>query len=175
MRKFLIGIAVVVVVLVGAAIAVPFLVPVEQYKGRIEAEVTQRTGRAFHIEGPISLSLLPKLAVELNQVAFAGPPGARSAEMARLGKLELELKLWPLLSGQVEIDKLVLREPHIALEVDAQGRPNWVLENQTAQAPARASSRTGRAGRRPARTALRRGRTGRRQGQLFRRPQRRLL
>ena len=136
MRKFLIGIAVVVVVLVGAAIAVPFLVPVEQYKGRIEAEVTERTGRAFRIEGPVSLSLLPKLAVELNQVSFAGPPGARSAEMARLGKLELELKILPLLSGKVELDKLVLREPHIALEVDAQGRPNWVLENQTAQAPA---------------------------------------
>jgi AsmA protein len=136
MRKFLIGIAVVVVVLIGAAIAVPFLVPVEQYKGRIEAEVTTRTGRAFHIEGPVSLSLLPTLAVELNQVSFAGPPGARTAEMARLGKLELELKPWPLLSGKVEIDKLVLREPHIALEVDAQGRPNWVLENQAAQAPA---------------------------------------
>src|SRR3954453_22984091 len=136
MRKFLIGIAVVVVVLIGAAIAVPFLVPVEQYKGRIEAEVTKRTGRAFHIEGPVSLSLLPKLAVELNQVSFAGPPGAHNAEMARLGKLELELKPWPLLSGQVEIDRLVLREPHIALEVDAQGRPNWVLENQTAPSPA---------------------------------------
>src|SRR5690242_9200277 len=136
MRKFLIGIAVVIVVLIGTAIAVPFLVPVEQYKGRIEAEVTKRTGRAFHIEGPASLSLLPTLAVELNDVSFAGPPGARAAEMARLNKLELELKPWPLLSGKVEIDKLVLREPRIALEVDSQGRPNWVLENQAAQAPA---------------------------------------
>ena len=88
MRKFLIGIAVVVVVLVGAAIAVPFLVPVEQYKGRIEAEVTRRTG-AFHIEGPVSLSLLPTLAVELDQVSFAGPPGAAArrwpAGQARAG------------------------------------------------------------------------------------------
>src|SRR4051812_29196517 len=139
MRKFLIGIAVVVVVLIGVAIAVPFLVPVEQYKGQIEAEVTKRTGRAFHIEGPASLSLLPTLAVELNDVSFAGPPGARAPEMARLGKLELELKSWPLLSGKVEIDKLVLREPRIALEVDAQGRPNWVLENKAAQAPAEPS------------------------------------
>src|SRR3954454_6366786 len=136
MRKFLIGIAVVVAVLIGAAIAVPFLVPVEQYKGRIEAEVTKRTGRAFHIGGPVSLSLLPTLAVELNQVSFAGPPGARSAEMASLGKLELELKPLPLLSGEIEIDKLVLREPHIALEVDAQGRPNWVMDHKTGQAPA---------------------------------------
>jgi AsmA protein len=136
MRKFLIGIAVVVVVLIGAAIAVPFLVPVEQYKGRIEAEVAKRTGREFHIQGPVSLSLLPTLAVELNQVTFAGPPGARSAEMASLGKLELELKPLPLLSGEIEIDKLVLREPHIALEVDPQGRPNWVLDHKTGQAPA---------------------------------------
>src|SRR4051794_28852083 len=134
MRKFLIGIAVVVVVLIGVAIAVPFLVPVEQYKGRIEAEVTSRTGREFHINGPIALSLLPTLAVELNQVSFAGPPGARTAEMAQLSKLELELKPWPLLSGEVEIDKLVLREPRIALEVDAQGRPNWVLNRQAGQA-----------------------------------------
>jgi AsmA protein len=141
MRKFLIGIAVVVVVLIGAAIAVPFLVPVEQYKGRIEAEVAKRTGREFRIQGPVSLSLLPTLAVELNQVSFAGPPGARTPEMARLGKLELELKPWPLLRGEVEIDKLVLREPRIALEVDAQGRPNWVLDHQTAQpAPAEPTS-----------------------------------
>ena len=75
MRKFLIGIAVVVVVLIGAAIAVPFLVPVEQYKGRIETEVTRRTGRAFHIEGPVSLSLLPTLAVELNQVQLCRSAG----------------------------------------------------------------------------------------------------
>jgi AsmA protein len=139
MRKFLIGLALVAVVLVAVVVAVPFLVPVEQYKGRIEAEVAARTGREFRIQGPMALSLLPTLAVELNDVAFAGPPGARTPEMARLGKLELELKPWPLISGEIQIDKLVLRDPRIALEVDAQGRPNWAL-NQPAPANAPAET-----------------------------------
>ncbi|UEM22636.1 AsmA family protein [Skermanella mucosa] len=132
MRKFLIGLALVAVVLVAVVVAVPFLVPVEQYKGRIEAEVAQRTGREFRIQGPMSLSLLPTLAIELNDVSFAGPPGARTPEMVRLGQLELELKPWPLLRGEVQVDTLVLREPRIALEVDAQGRPNWVLDQSPA-------------------------------------------
>lgn len=132
MRKLLIGLALVAVVLVAVVVAVPFLVPVEQYKGRIEAEVTQRTGREFRIQGPMALSLLPTLAVELNDVSFAGPPGARTPEMVRLGRLELELKPWPLLRGEVQVDTLVLREPRIALEVDAQGRPNWVLDQPRA-------------------------------------------
>ncbi|WP_192499336.1 AsmA family protein [Skermanella pratensis] len=132
MRKFLIGLALVAVVLVAVVVAVPFLVPVEQYKGRIEAEVAQRTGREFRIQGPMSLSLLPTLAIEMNDVSFAGPPGARTPEMVRLGRLELELKPWPLLRGEVQVDTLVLREPRIALEVDAQGRPNWVLDQPPA-------------------------------------------
>lgn len=132
MRKILIGLALVAVFLVAVVVAVPFLVPVEQYKGRVEAEVAQRTGREFRIQGPMSLSLLPTLAVELNDVSFAGPPGARTPEMVRLGRLELELKPWPLLRGEIQVDTLVLREPRIALEVDAQGRPNWVLEQPRA-------------------------------------------
>src|SRR5690349_8717826 len=76
----------------------------------------------------MAFSLLPNVALDLNDVTFAGPPGARTPEMVRLGRLELVLTPLPLLQGRVEIDRLILREPRIALEVDAQGRPNWVLD-----------------------------------------------
>ena len=91
MRKFLIGIAVVVVVLVGAAIAVPFLVPVEQYKGRIEAEVTRRTPRIPHRRTGIAVAAADTGGrVESGQLCrSAGRPQRGDG---RLGKLELELK-----------------------------------------------------------------------------------
>ena len=39
--------------------------------------------------------------------------------------MEVELALLPLLSRQVEVRRLLLVEPDILLETDAEGRPNW--------------------------------------------------
>ena len=35
------------------------------------------------------------------------------------------VKVWPLITGQIELPEIVLREPVIALEKDAEGRVNW--------------------------------------------------
>lgn len=125
MRKLLIGIAVVIVLLVAAALAAPFFIPVDTYKGQLVAAVKQATGRDLTINGKVSFSILPTLAVEAHDVAFANPPGAASNNMATLSSLELRLKLLPLLSRRLVLDKLVLVDPVIALEIDKQGRPNW--------------------------------------------------
>jgi AsmA protein len=145
MKKLLIAVAVIVAVVVAAAVALPFLVPVEQYRSRIEAAVSQRTGRDFRIEGPMKLSLLPTLALELNQAVLASPPGASSADMVRLGRLDIRLDPWPLLRGEIEVDRLVLVEPAIALEVNAQGVPNWRFGSGSgAAAPAPPEETAGR-------------------------------
>jgi len=45
--------------------------------------------------------------------------------MAKFAKLDIDLKLMPLLSRRVEVAKLTLVDPVINLEIDKQGRPNW--------------------------------------------------
>jgi len=125
MKKLLIGLAVLIVLVVAAIIAVPFFIPVDTYKAQLVARVKDATGRDLRIDGPVSFSLLPSLALEANDVSFSNPPGAASKEMAKLAKLQVKLKLVPLLHRDVEIDQLVLVDPVIALEVDKQGRPNW--------------------------------------------------
>ena len=40
-----------------------------------------------------------------------------------------KLKLLPLLLGRIEIAEFRLVEPHIALSVDAAGRPNWLMRH----------------------------------------------
>ena len=131
MKKLLIGIAVVIVLLIAAALAAPFFIPVDTYKNELIAAVKQSTGRDLHINGKVSFSLLPSLAVEADDVALSNPPGAASPNMATFAKLQLQLKLLPLLSHRVELDKLVLVNPVIALEVDKQGRPNWQFSTVT--------------------------------------------
>ncbi|MEM7023559.1 MAG: AsmA family protein [Pseudomonadota bacterium] len=125
MRKFLLILLGLVVVLIGGALIVPFLIPTDTYKEQIAHEVERATGRRLTIEGPLSFTVLPRLGFETGGVALSNPPGADSPEMVRLKAVELELKIWPLLDGVLEIDRFVLVEPKIDLEVDAQGKPNW--------------------------------------------------
>ncbi len=131
MRKLLIGIGVIVVLIVAAIVALPFVIPVESVKAQLVTRVKAATGRDLRIDGPVSLSVVPSLALDASNVTFANAPGAASKDMATLGRLQVKLKLLPLLSRDVEIDQLVLVDPVIALEIDKQGKPNW----QFASAP----------------------------------------
>lgn len=137
MKKLLVGAAVLVVLVIAVAIAAPFFIPVDTYKDELVAAVRQSTGRDLKINGKVSFSLLPSLALEANDVAFSNPPGASAPDMAKLAKLQVQLKLFPLLSRRVEVDKLVLVDPVIALEVDKQGRPNWQFAQASAAGAAR--------------------------------------
>lgn len=124
MKKLLIGLGVVIVLLVVAVVALPFLVPVSVVRERIVAGVKDSTGRDLKI-GEMSVSVLPSLAVEARDVSFSNAAGAAEPDMAKLKALKAGLKLFPLLSGEVAIDRFVLVEPVIRLEVDKQGRANW--------------------------------------------------
>lgn len=135
MKKILIGVGVVVVLLIIAAIAAPFFIPIETIKTQIVAQTEAATGRKLRIDGPVKLTVLPVLAVEASQVGFANAPGAATKDMLTLSKLLVSLKLFPLLSGEVAVDQFVLIDPVINLEVDRNGRPNWQFGPPAAGAP----------------------------------------
>jgi AsmA protein len=144
MRKLLVGLAVLVVLVVGAAVVVPLAVPIAAYQGPLMALVRQATGRDFEIAGPVKLSVLPMPALEANDVSFANRPGARTPDMAVVKQLRLQMQLWPLLHGRIVVSRLVLVRPAIALEVDKNGHPNWIF-GPTA-APAGGTAEPGGAG-----------------------------
>jgi len=139
MKKALLIVLALVVIVIGAVIAVPFVVPTETYTRQLEAQVEQATGRTLTIEGPVELSILPRLALDVQNVHFANPPGGLEPDMATLDALEVRLKLLPLLTGTVEVDRFVLIEPEIHLEVDAEGRPNWQFAEAAPEEPGTAT------------------------------------
>jgi AsmA protein len=133
-KKFLLALLGVIVVVIAAAIVVPFLLPTETYKQQIEAQAERATGRKLVIAGPLEFSVLPSVAVSAEDVRFANVAGGAQPDMVRLKSFEAELKIWPLLRGAVEVDRFVLVEPEFHLEVDAEGRPNWALGTKEAAA-----------------------------------------
>ena len=113
------------VVLVAAAAALLLSVDVSSYRGEIEAEFRKATGRDLAIGGDIdlSISLSPAVVVERVSIANAGW-GSRPA-MVTLERAEAEVELLPLLAGDIRVTRLVLVEPDILLETNADGLSNW--------------------------------------------------
>ena len=128
MKKILIALAVMLVVVVGALIALPALVPADKIKDEVVAGVKSATGRDLSIEGKVAVSAFPSLSVQVGNVALANPPGYTTKDLIRLGAVDVRLKLLPLLGGKVEVDSFVLVDPVITLETDRQGKGNWVFD-----------------------------------------------
>src|SRR5215469_2673939 len=143
LKKLLIGLAVVIVLVIAAAIAVPFFIPLDTYKGKIIALVKSETGRDLKIDGPVHFSLFPSVALEANDVSLSNPAGTVSPSMVQLKTLAVELKLLPLIHGGLEISQFKLVQPAIALEVDKQGKPNWAFTTPTSAGTAPPAARPG--------------------------------
>jgi AsmA protein len=140
-KKLLIGLAIIMVLFFGVVAVAPFFIPIDAYRARLIDGVKQATGRDLTIAGDVSVSVFPHLGLDADDVSLANPPGSASPDMIRLGRLEVRLKLLPLLRGRVVIRRFVLTNPVIALEVEADGRPNWVFggtagSTAASQAPA---------------------------------------
>jgi AsmA protein len=135
MKKALIALAAVIGVVIVAAVAIPFLIPTETWKSQIEQRASAATGRKLTIDGPVRLSLLPSVALVASDVALSNAPGARDPAMVTLAKLEIAVRLMPLLSGELAIDRFVIEKPVIHLEVDRQGKANWDFASASAAPP----------------------------------------
>lgn len=136
MKKAVIAVAATLAVVVVAGVVVPFLIPAGTWKSQIEERVSAATGRELTIAGPVHLSLLPAVAFVANDVTLANAPGARDRDMVSVGKLEVRVRLLPLLSGKLAIARFVADKPVIHLEVNRQGQPNWQFGPAQAQQPA---------------------------------------
>src|SRR5262245_15359350 len=120
--KWLLGAAAILLVLVaGALIAVPFLVDMPRMQGYVAAAAGQALGRRVKFSG-LSVRVLPLPAVELRDLEVAEDPKFGTTPFLRLEQGQIRLRLWPLLSGRVELGDIVLRKPTVAIVQGADGR-----------------------------------------------------
>jgi AsmA protein len=128
MKKLLIGLGVLVVIVIAAAFIIPAFIPVDVYKSQIITQIEGATGRKAKIDGDFKLSILPRVEFVAGKVSLGNAKGGKAQDMMSLDKLTVRVGVFPLLSGNLEVDALVAEKPVINLEVDKQGRPNWQFD-----------------------------------------------
>lgn len=127
--------AALIVTVIVAVIAVIAMTDFNQYRPLIADQVRQATGRNLEIKGRLGLALSLVPVVEIDDVRFANAPWGSRPHMVTLKRLEVRVRLLPLLFGNIEVERLILIEPDILLETDAKGRGNWIFEQAATPAP----------------------------------------
>jgi AsmA protein len=146
LRKLLLSISIILIFLLIAALAAPFVIPTSTYESRLIDAVHRATGRELSIKGGVSLSLFPHLELRARDAALANAPDGKAPALATIDDLRVRLAVLPLLSGTVAIDEFVLVNPAIHLEIDRNGRPNWQFAGPAdAAAPAHRGAGSGAA------------------------------
>jgi len=121
---FIIGGGLIVLLLV-ALILIPMLVDVNKHKPRIEKAVSQASGRPFAIGGDLELSLFPWAGFSLTDLSLGNPKGFPEKDMIRISQFEVRVKLLPLMSKDIRVNRFVVKNPRIVLIKNRKGKGNW--------------------------------------------------
>lgn len=128
MKKLLKIVIALVIFLAIAVIAVPFLVPLNAYKGQIINLVKEKTGRDLTIAGDIKATIFPVLGVKIGKTSLSNPKGYSSENMVQADGLTVEVGIEALLRKQLQIKQFILTKPLVNLEIGSNNKPNWIIE-----------------------------------------------
>jgi len=115
----------VIALLLVAALVGPTFVDWNRFRGEFEAQAGKMTGREVKIGGDISFVVLPAPHLTLNNVSIANVASGENPDFMRIGKIDAEVALAPLLSGEIRATSVKIERPQIHLEIAADGTNNW--------------------------------------------------
>ena len=96
-------------------------------RGPIERIVTWQTGRSFDIAGDLDVDLGRVTTIRADALRFGNADWSPSRTMASADRAELDVRLWPLLSGEIRLEAIRLTRPRLRLEFGPDGRGNWIF------------------------------------------------
>ena len=132
MRKLAIALAVILVVVVIAALALPKIIDVNSYHDTIQAELQKKLGRPVTL-GKLSLSILPLYFSAENPVIGEDRSFPTGKPFAEADSVDVSVAFWPLLHKDVQVQSLDLKRPRIELVRNAEGVWNFSTLSHSAE------------------------------------------
>ena len=138
MKKIIISLCVFLVLAVAAILVVPGLVDWSQYKQQVAARVGALIGLDVAIDGDMDFAVLPTPHLSASGVRIVGDV---AQDMASVAALEARVALLPLLTGRIQVERVVLVEPVLVIEVDRDGDLTWIGNRSGGGQPRRGAVR----------------------------------
>ncbi|MDO9357800.1 MAG: AsmA family protein [Polaromonas sp.] len=123
-------VASVVAVLVVLVLVVVFF-PWDWVRGPLNRYVSEQTGRKFEITRKLDVKVGRTTRVLADGIEFANPEWARDPYLVKAEAAEIQVRIWPLLSGRIELPLVSLQKPQLGLQMEPDGRRTWSLGKDT--------------------------------------------
>ena len=117
--------AVILSVMVLAVVAVTVFVDPNDYRDDISKIVKEKTGRTLTIKGDLSLKFFPWIGLSIGDTTLSNAKGFGNKPFAHFDRIQLEVKLLPLITKRVEMKKIVIDGVALDLQKNKQGTSNW--------------------------------------------------
>jgi uncharacterized protein involved in outer membrane biogenesis len=96
----------------------------------ISKAVHDATGRELTIEKDIDLDIGLTPSLVLSGVSFQNAEWGTRKDMLKVGRFELKVSLMPLLKGNVEVHRFILKDFDVLIETDKKGKGNYQFDTE---------------------------------------------
>jgi AsmA protein len=125
------------------AALIPYFLSMDVVRNKVAEQLTMWTGRDVLLTGSATLKVFPNILIDISGISIANEPRFGDSPIIAMDGIRGRVKLLPLLSGQIEVDSFELIRPRIELIVDAEGRANWQLSEDSAGDPGESTDAVG--------------------------------
>jgi uncharacterized protein involved in outer membrane biogenesis len=125
-KIWLVILSIPVLLIIAGVVALKVLFTSERLKAFLIPKIEEATHRTVTVSD-ISLSIFPSLAIEIDTLKVSNISGEGFSErpFLALDRLVLDVKLFPLLKGSLEVPNVLVEQPVILLEINEEGLTNY--------------------------------------------------
>ncbi|MEK7870354.1 MAG: AsmA family protein, partial [Nitrospirota bacterium] len=121
--KIVVSLVIGFVLLVGVILALPFLIDLNRYQNQYKPLIEEALNRKVQLQD-IRLTIWPRLGARIGGVTILDDPAFSAGPFASLTSLDVGVKLLPLLSKQLEVEEISLRNPVVTVITNKDGVMN---------------------------------------------------
>lgn len=138
--KIVIGLLIGVVLVVGVILSLPFLIDLNKYQDQYKPLIEDALNRKVQLQD-IRLTIWPRIGARVAGFVVLDDPAFGSSSFTSLTSLDVGVKLMPLLSGKVEVEDIMLRDPVVTVIKNERGVLNVSTIGRTGVAVPKTPSR----------------------------------